>query len=683
MANTDTNKKSVNTTSTTIAERVALKAEELAWPYGTSVKKYCRLMGGGGTSAFKKAYKEKMGKYTKSSDRNVATGCCCCHSTRTIMISIFGSDFKKINMLPGSSKKDETLKKAMESHGFKRTKYPYDVKQLRRGDVCYYRSSGAGHVWIYLGNNRCAEASHTKGFALRVTKFHGSLNKKKDVYYLFRGEGSIPDVLTYSSTGASDGGDNINLSESIQTLFSSDNYKYIADTDKKESATVSGVKRFLGYEAPISTYRTESEAVSDVLMSNSLKEVTLNVGKGRELFNQRANASFESIPSLVESPVIILDFNGVKIGGFNNSGDIYPNYITSINISKTNGRINQYEIGLSYQVRADEDPNFIDKLISRTGYRNPLKITYGDCGNYTSPSNIYKEETAIITNVSQSENVSNYSIDYRITALSSSASVMGITDTFGSRVTKPSSAIYDLLYNSGQVSESLIKVFPGMKNKSVVSSKKLIPTSDNEVGLQYIENMNPLEYLNYLVSCMSNSTSMYYLEFCDDSNGAYFKIHEVSRSNMLNYDGLLYSIDVGYPSNNFVTDFKLCDNQYYSQVYEYNEKLGSWNYDIGSNGEIIKSQSNPLYSNNKYQRPNVISYNWWKQVTEYPISAQVTLKGLAKPSMLMSYVKVNAQFYGQKDIASGIYVVTQQDDSLSSNGYSTVLTMLRVAGDSI
>ncbi|MBQ6631706.1 MAG: hypothetical protein IJH55_06205, partial [Romboutsia sp.] len=60
---------------------------------------------------------------------------------------------------------------------------------------------------------------------------------------------------------------------------------------------------------------------------------------------------------------------------------------------------------------------------------------------------------------------------------------------------------------------------------------------------------------------------------------------------------------------------------------------------------------------------------------------KVTLKGLINPAILMSYIKVNALFYGQRDMASGLYVVTQQNDSISGSGYSTELTLLRVAGE--
>ena len=44
----------------------------------------------------------------------------------------------------------------------------------------------------------------------------------------------------------------------------------------------------------------------------------------------------------------------------------------------------------------------------------------------------------------------------------------------------------------------------------------------------------------------------------------------------------------------------------------------------------------------------------------------------------MTYIRINTMFYGQKDMASGLYVVTDQTDNLSANGYTTTLTLLRV-----
>ena len=47
----------------------------------------------------------------------------------------------------------------------------------------------------------------------------------------------------------------------------------------------------------------------------------------------------------------------------------------------------------------------------------------------------------------------------------------------------------------------------------------------------------------------------------------------------------------------------------------------------------------------------------------------------------MSYIRVNVYYYGRKHISSGVYVVTKQEDNVSTNGYFTTLSLLRVKGD--
>ena len=72
---------------------------------------------------------------------------------------------------------------------------------------------------------------------------------------------------------------------------------------------------------------------------------------------------------------------------------------------------------------------------------------------------------------------------------------------------------------------------------------------------------------------------------------------------------------------------------------------------------------------------------WWTSMTQYPISAQVTVKGLLRPAILMSYVKLNVLFFGRKHISSGYYIITKQQDTVDSSGYRTTLYLTRIKGD--
>ena len=266
---------------------------------------------------------------------------------------------------------------------------------------------------------------------------------------------------------------------------------------------------------------------------------------------------------------------------------------------------------------------------------------------------------------------------------------MKMTQTYDNTTNKPSSEIYNLLYNSGETSQALLSAFPGMANKNAVASSGLIPTTDAVVTIGGMANSNPVDRLGQLVSCMTNAAgdnSSYYLSYQDDNamNGSYFKVTEVkkvSNSSAISGSSTVYTVDVGYPTNNFVTNFQLSDNVYWPLAYEFSGKVDAYDYDIGNDGQVYSKEANPLEKSIKYGNTGLIEQNWWKNVTEFPITAKLTLKGLVTPAMLMSYIEVNALFYGQRDMASGLYVVTEENDTISGSGYTTELTLLRVAED--
>lgn len=51
-------------------------------------------------------------------------------------------------------------------------------------------------------------------------------------------------------------------------------------------------------------------------------------------------------------------------------------------------------------------------------------------------------------------------------------------------------------------------------------------------------------------------------------------------------------------------------------------------------------------------------------MTQFPIKATMTIKGLLRASILMSYIRVNVYFFGRKHTSSGIYAITKQEDKI-------------------
>ena len=496
-----------------------------------------------------------------------------------------------------------------------------------------------------------------------------------------------------SSGQVSDDGSGIILENEIKQLWSSDNYEFVdLELQETESESLSRFKSSIqqALDSQFVLADRSSNAIPEMSLTGSIQDLKFDVVDKKFQANKAKalkvveGSSLTTYPNLVEAPTIVLDFNGIKIGGSGNTGDIFPNYIDSMSVKKINGRINQYKLNLVYQVRPGEDPNFIDKLIARVGYRNPLKILYGDS---VYPDRYFREEETFIMNATHNEDPSSARIRYTIDAISSVAVAAKSNNTFNAITDQPSNQIYKLLYNSGEVSNSLLSAFPGMQNRQLVSSSGLIPNTDSVVNIAGLNNSSPIAYLSTLVGSMKNAAgeaSSYFLTYNNDSrfNGSYFKVSEVKKlSSSANYTGAVYSVDVGYPSDNMVMNFQLCNNQYWSLAYKFAGNINAYEYDMDNSGNIISNKINLINKNSKYEQYNLIDENWWKHATEFPISAKLTLKGLVTPAMLMSYINVNALFYGQKDIASGLYVVTEENDTVSGSGYRTELTLLRVAED--
>ena len=487
--------------------------------------------------------------------------------------------------------------------------------------------------------------------------------------------------------------------QSISRLYSSENYTYLSDKEQSEEEKQKAERakkietEFLStIRDAISSFRFSDfndmlgiNSVPDLVVSKAVNLAEFEKDKPKKVLKGKSTQLL-SFPTYVEAPTIVLDFNGTKIGGYGNKEDVYPNYVNSMSVKKINGKIHQYNISLSYQIRPGEDPNFIDKLISKTGYTNPLKILYGD----SSYNHYYREESAVIIDVKQSEDPASYRINYTISAVSSIGVAYTSLTTFGSRRAKPSTVIFELLYESGEISKNLINLFPGMRNRTLVASKNLIPTNDKIVNISGMENVSPLSYLSYLVACMNSddTNTTYFLNLTDNSlsdfGGSYFSINKVinyNKSNNAEVNSNYYELDIGFPSDNFVTSFNISENNYWSLVYNYASSIPKFEYGIDDTGNLTQTKTNILFTNNRFNESSLIDSNWWNHVTEFPISAKVVIKGLFSPVMLMSYIKVNALFYGQRDMASGLYVVTAQEDSVSGNGCTTELTLLRVAGD--
>lgn len=376
----------------------------------------------------------------------------------------------------------------------------------------------------------------------------------------------------------------------------------------------------------------------------------------------------------------------------------FPNYIKQLQVKKINGQVNQYELQLVYPISDKDDPNFFEKIFSSVSTSRKIVFTYGDLA---TPTYIFRNEEALITKIKQSVDVQSSVITYNISAVSAAALALSGVSYYPKRKAKASSIIYELLYESSE-GRGLLEVFPGMRDRALVEQYGLIPQDDAEVEIEAQAHMSVLDYLSYLVSCMSRKVSnnlkkdsMYTIQIVDDSSdmylpdgsiytfdGPYFKITAVD---VLKDSAQTYTIDYGIMSKDIITSFSIENDETYSLFYNYNEELNTYEYKhiLNDRGEFEEVYAPAISSNNEYFITTSKDKDWWSKVTQFPISATLEIKGLLRPAILMTHVRLNIYFYGKKHINSGLYVVTSQTDTLNLSGYKTVLTLKRISGDDL
>ena len=318
-----------------------------------------------------------------------------------------------------------------------------------------------------------------------------------------------------------------------------------------------------------------------------------------------------------------------------------------------------------------------------------MLISYGDCN---SPTFIFKEEEALITNVQQQIDLKSSSITYTITGVSSAKLSASGNKYFGGFFGKPSDKIKTLLKDNSTY--GLKDVFYGMRDDLLVEQMDLIADDDKDVQVE-TKIMSPFDYLNYLVSCMSSksddsnnisSRHKYFIQCFDDTTGVlggpYFKVKQVGNVSQ-DVTVTTYEVDIGFPDADLVTSLNINNNEAFSLLYNYSEEQNEQQfvYRVNDSGGFDMEYSPNIMWDKSYYKATESQKTWWAQMTQYPISVELTIKGLLRPSILMSYVKLNTMFYNRKHSSSGIYIITKQVDQIDSSGYRSTLSLTKIKGE--
>lgn len=399
-----------------------------------------------------------------------------------------------------------------------------------------------------------------------------------------------------------------------------------------------------------------------------------------------------STSSLVESPFIVATIGGFTFGSVTKnsiSSNIFgktltfPNFMKSLSIVKVNGEVNTYTLQLEYGVTQFDDPNIIDKVFSTAMKDRKITLTYGD---WQSPDDVYREENAIITAVTSDMDFKSSKINYTITCTSTALKLSANRYSFPKREAQPSSVLQEL-YNNKRY--GLSEVFTGMTSE-INAFNKYVARDDSIVTIEAQPNTTILEYMTYLTKCMQSTDknskiNAYMLSFNDDvhnTTGPYFSVKKIEADTVVDSPDTK-SIDVGYPGSNLVTNFTVNNHDAWNILYEYSSQVNESNYiyRIDNKGKMITEYSPSIASSKQLMRTTAEASAWWQHVTRFPITCTLTIKGLVKPAIIATKVRVNVYFYGKKHISSGLYTIIKQEDTLDSSGYRTNLTLLRTGED--
>lgn len=362
----------------------------------------------------------------------------------------------------------------------------------------------------------------------------------------------------------------------------------------------------------------------------------------------------------------------------------YPNYIQSLSIQKVNGMVNKYTLNITYPITDKDDPNFFEKVFSSVSQTRKIIFSYGDM---SIPSFTYKDEEAIILKIKKRFQIASSVIQYVVTAVSTGALSNIGAYKFPERVDQPSKVIREILYNYSKL--GLLEVFPGMRDRNLVEMDGLIPSDDKIVKIEAKSNITALDYLLYLVDIMTPAgtsgnllkQSFYNLVVMDDTSGKYLGTYfKISLADSTKDVSTAYDIDVGYTTKDVVIGLEIDDDETYSLYYDFSQKLNREEYvqRVDDNGKIVELLAPIIGSGTAEGLTTEEVKSWWTKVTEFPIKATIKFKGLLRPAMLMSYVRLNIYFFGRLYIDSGLYVVTKESDEIGMGGFTTTLSLLRV-----
>lgn len=375
----------------------------------------------------------------------------------------------------------------------------------------------------------------------------------------------------------------------------------------------------------------------------------------------------------------------------------YPNIITKLKVNRlVDGSDNQYTLTIKYLPQDGDDPSYIDKLLAANYQQNDSKmiIAYGDS---SLDGFIRNKMEATILKSSMSVDLETSALEYTIKALSLSSIYSIYKDSngepiqfsFPARKDMYPSEILKLVYNDPIY--QLKKVFPGGITINGIDINEINDSNRPDIfrsGEVISESKcNPYEYLIRVVKSMysseigtkDNSNKPFIYSINDSYMNQSFDIFNLVTNSSEDY---VDEVEIGIEDSK-VTSYKFDSDfsylMYQSYASENNEKgLYKYYYDDKGNEYKVKSYDGSASVNSHEQIAR--DKRWYESVSELPYALTLTTRYLKRSIPLGSNLKVTIIIKGQVHWTSGIFMITESVDEISTSGYSSTLKMLRLKG---
>lgn len=381
----------------------------------------------------------------------------------------------------------------------------------------------------------------------------------------------------------------------------------------------------------------------------------------------------------------------------------FPNLITSVKSERITDDYNKYTITLRYQPGDNEDPNYIDKLLSANATQNDsiIRLAYGDA---SSDGYFTRKMEAAIRKYSMSLDTSSATMTYTLSAEPVARSVT-VAEDGSSIVAVPFPAL------TGKFRISLI-IKKLWNDESTYGFQSLFPggiwiddihisdiTEENAPDMEIqasddefkSEETSPISYLIKLVTSymynkdtgtsLASNKFVYLYDDSMDNGGRAFKIYQSPVSN--DESAIEYSDEVVVGAKDSpVTGFEFTEDNSIAlcvrySLYQDNGKTSK--YFIDDQGREVRVDG--VYgAQSSYNKIDILrEKSWWDTMATLPVGLKLTTRGVRYQLPLFSKIKVTNLIKNQIHYSSGIYQIMSTYDEISNKGYTSTFTLLKVS----